>query len=248
MESTANENAGTRAVGSQSALLLLTDGRFPAGGHAHSGGLEAAVTHEGVRDIASLTAFLRGRAVTTGAVTAAFAAATCAALSAPPAPGSGASVAALLVQLDGELESRIPSPALRTVSRRLGRQMLRAGRTIWPSPALDELAVAIPRSPHQAVVLGSVAAAAGLDAFAAAAAAVYDAVASPATAAVRLLGLDPFAVHAVLASLGPELDALTASGASHASTPPAELPAWGAPLLDILAECHANWEVRLFAS
>jgi len=28
------------------ALLMLADGRFPSGGHAHSGGLEAAVVRE----------------------------------------------------------------------------------------------------------------------------------------------------------------------------------------------------------
>ncbi|MEU5777009.1 urease accessory protein UreF, partial [Streptomyces venezuelae] len=28
---------------SRAALLVLADGRFPAGGHAHSGGAEAAV-------------------------------------------------------------------------------------------------------------------------------------------------------------------------------------------------------------
>ena len=49
-------------------LLLLADGRFPAGGHAHSGGLEAAVARSRVRDLASLRAFLDGRLATTGLV------------------------------------------------------------------------------------------------------------------------------------------------------------------------------------
>ena len=235
---TAGIGAGER--GPLSALLLLTDGRFPAGGHAHSGGLEAAAALEGVRDLKQLTAYLRGRAATTGAVAAAFAAAACAALSDP-------ATAAVLGRLDRELEARMPSPTLRAVSRRLGRQLLRAGRAVWPSPGLDDLAAGFPRGPHQPVALGAVAAA-SLGAPAAAAAAVYDAVASPATAAIRLLGLDPFAVHAVLARLGPDLDALADAGAAHAHTPPADLPAWGAPLVDVLAECHARWEVRLFTS
>lgn len=31
---------------SRTALLILADGRFPAGGHAHSGGMEAAVASD----------------------------------------------------------------------------------------------------------------------------------------------------------------------------------------------------------
>jgi urease accessory protein len=126
--------------------------------------------------------------------------------------------------------------------------LLRTGRVVWPDPALDVLAAALPHGPHQPVALGGVAAVAGLGAPAAAAVAVHDAVVGPATAAVRLLGLDPFAVHAALARLGPQLDAVAAVGGSHAHTTPAELPAWGAPLLDILAERHVTWEGRLFAS
>ena len=60
------------------ALLLLADGRLPAGGHAHSGGLEAAVAAGRVHDLATLEAFLRGRLATAGLVAAAFAAAAAA--------------------------------------------------------------------------------------------------------------------------------------------------------------------------
>jgi len=58
------------------ALLLLADGRFPAGGHAHSAGVEAAVGDGRITDIASLTAFTEGRLRTVGLVDAAFAMAT----------------------------------------------------------------------------------------------------------------------------------------------------------------------------
>src|SRR6185312_15183722 len=64
--------------GATAALLLLADGRFPAGGHAHSGGVEAAVAAGGVHDLPTLESFLTGRAATVGAVAAAFCAATCA--------------------------------------------------------------------------------------------------------------------------------------------------------------------------
>jgi urease accessory protein len=65
---------------------------------------------------------------------------------------------------------------------------------------------------------------------------------------VRLLGLDPFAAHAALARRGEQLDALAARAARHADTAPEDLPAPGAPLLDVSNEHHATWEVRLFAS
>ncbi|HTX00309.1 MAG TPA: hypothetical protein VMD59_16130, partial [Acidimicrobiales bacterium] len=48
-------------------LLLLGDSRFPAGGYAHSAGIEQAVDEEIVHDIPSLESFLEGRLSTTGA-------------------------------------------------------------------------------------------------------------------------------------------------------------------------------------
>ena len=55
-------------------MLLLADGRFPAGGHAYSAGTESAVRYGDVTDLASLERYLRGRLATLGATDAAFAA------------------------------------------------------------------------------------------------------------------------------------------------------------------------------
>ncbi|WP_069812455.1 urease accessory protein UreF [Streptomyces sp. TP-A0874] len=224
------------------ALLLVADGRFPAGSHAHSGGLEAAVSAKQVWDTRSLEGFLRGRVATSGATTAAFTAAACA------GAGRGPGLPARIIELDAEFGARTPAPALRDTSRRLGRQLLRASRAVRPDPRLDALAGALPEGPHQPVVLGVTAAVLGLTPGAAAAAALHEAAAGPATAAVRLLGLDPYAVHSVLARLAPALDDLAVAATALADAPPAELPAYGAPLLDVSAEVHAAWEVRLFAS
>ncbi|MEU1094646.1 urease accessory protein UreF, partial [Streptomyces sp. NPDC005877] len=60
---------------SRAALLVLADGRFPAGGHAHSGGAEAAVRAGRVRDADGLAEFCRGRLHTAGLVAASLAAA-----------------------------------------------------------------------------------------------------------------------------------------------------------------------------
>jgi urease accessory protein len=220
------------------ALLLLADGRFPAGGHAHSGGAEAAVAEGRITDTATLAEFCRGRLHTAGLVAAALAAA--------------AAAGAELLALDEAADARTPSPALRTVSRRLGRQLLRAARTAWPAAALDQLAADRPRGAHQPVVLGATARAAGLTPLDAARAAAYESAGSPATATVRLLGLDPFQAAAVLARLAPDVDAVAEAAAAAAHLALTEgtgvLPAASAPLLDIAAERHAAWPTRLFTS
>jgi urease accessory protein len=210
---------------SLSALLLLADSRLPAGGHAHSGGLEEAVAAGRVASVADLALFLHGRLATAGLVAAAFATAA-----AGPSPD--------LADLDAELDARTPSPALRKASRAQGRALLRAGRAMWPLPTIREA--------HHAVALGVVARGAGLTPADAALVAVYGAVTGPASAAVRLLGLDPYAVQAVLAGLTADCDSTAAQATTMATS--GRLPAATAPLLDIGAERHAGWEVRLFAS
>ncbi|MEU8813110.1 urease accessory UreF family protein [Actinoplanes sp. NPDC048796] len=210
-------------------LLLLADGRLPAGGHAHSGGLEAQVSAGRVRDLDGLAGFLRGKLATSGLVAAAFAAAAC-----HRTPEN-------LADLDEGLDSRTPSPALRKASRAQGRALLRAGRAMWALPEIG-------REPHQPVALGVLARAAGLGPLEAAVAAAHGTVTGSASAGVRLLGLDPYAVHGLLARLAPDCDRVAASAAARAGDPVGDLPAAGAPLLDIGAELHATWEVRLFAS
>ncbi|GAA3780460.1 hypothetical protein GCM10022225_80950 [Plantactinospora mayteni] len=340
------------AVTGLATLLVLADGRLPAGGHAHSGGLEAAVTSGRLRDLAGLAAFLHGRLAGTGRVAAAFAAAACAAArpvddtvrkpahggagssggtpgdasadgasgdradggasgydadSGADSPGgtagdradggasgydadSGADSPAgtagdradggasgydadgragspggvagdradggaglsggvpsdggarsRIDALDQGMDARTPSPALRRASRAQGRALLRAGRAMWRvDPAI--------RNPHHPVALGVVAAAAGLSPAEAAVAGAYGTISGPASAAVRLLGLDPYAVHALLAELAGVCDRLAALAVAGADDPVDRLPADSTPLLEIGAEVHASWEVRLFAS
>jgi urease accessory protein len=214
---------------STATLLLLADGRFPSGGHAHSGGLEAAAQAGRVHDIASLETFLLGRLHTSGLVAAALTAAVCA--GADP------------VEADTAADVRTAAPTLRQVSRSQGRALLRAGRAIWPAPELEGL-----DGPHQPVALGLVARVAGLSVEQAALASSTGSISGPASAAVRLLGLDPYSVHAVLARLGSDCERIARQATLAADRPLRELPMASAPLLDISAADHATWEVRLFAS
>ncbi|AEB45608.1 urease accessory protein UreF [Micromonospora maris] len=227
--------------------LLVADGRFPAGAHAHSSGLEAAVAAGRVTDLATLDEYLRGRLTTAGLVAAAFAAAARQAAGLPPRSDGVHDRRLTLAQLDAELDARTASPAQRAVSRRQGRALLRAGREIWPAATFDDLP-ATPGGPHQPLALGLVGAAAGLDAAQVATVAVHATVTGSASAAVRLLGLDPYQVQALLVRLADACDATATRAARAAELPPRRLPAAAAPLADIHAEAHATWEVRLFAS
>jgi urease accessory protein len=275
------------------AALLLGDSRFPAGGHAHSGGIEPAVTAGTVRDLGSLELFVRGRLRTAGLVGAAMAAAACAGahrnaraerdLAQAPAAGPagvtgdgepGESAGTVLdhgfwLALDAEADARTPAPAQREASRRQGRALLRAARVAWPEAGWLVRLAALPGGagsgghrgrgagqgrgeyrggPHHAVVLGAAAAAAGCAPADAARIAAYQAAAGPASAAVRLLALDPMQATGVLARLSAEISQIAALGAGYADAPPAELPCPSAPALDLLAQTHFGAEVRLFES
>ena len=244
-------------------LLLLADSRLPAGGHAHSGGMEAATVAGLVGVADGLEGFLRGRLATAGLASAGLAAAAC---------GHAAEVAAgapaCWAGLDAEAAARTPSPAQRTASRVQGRALLRAARAAWPHPVLDSLAAGSglaadpaasgPAAPFHPVVLGACAWITGGTPGEAALIAATSAVTSPASAAIRLLGLDPLTVTGLLARLGPEAAAVAATAARAADQSPsgdrgaaarwARLPAPASPGLDLLAQRHAREEVALFES
>jgi urease accessory protein len=225
-------------------LLLLLDSRAPAGAHHHSGGMEAAVMTGLVTDLAGAEDFCLTRLRTSARVSAAFAAASCRLFI-----DERGGVPARLPLLDAEYEARIASEATRRASRELGRGLSRLLRSVIPEA---DLATAFSRcagpGPHQPLVLGAGVALAGGDPELAGRAAALGACAGPASAAVRLLGLDPFAIQAMLARLAPEVDACAAAAARAADLPPASLAADGAPALDLLADYHLTAEVRLFAS
>ncbi|MGH3880488.1 MAG: urease accessory UreF family protein, partial [Actinophytocola sp.] len=187
------------------AALLLADSRFPGGGHVHSGGLEEVVARGLVRTEDDLSPFLAGRLRAAGALAAVFAAA---------AAHAAARGADLWSTLDMELDARTPSAAQRAASRAQGRATARAVSVV---PIVDSrcgrslrvLLSATPR-PHHAIVLGAATAAFGGAPADAALAAAYLSVSGPASAAVRLLGLDPLRVNGVVTVLAPELRSVAA--------------------------------------
>ncbi|REE99344.1 urease accessory protein [Thermomonospora umbrina] len=252
-------------------MLLLADSRLPSGGHAHSGGLEPAASAGVVADVAGLESFLRGRLATSGLVAAAIAAAAHAcgpegwarldreADARTPSPAQrrasraqGRSLLravriawpdAVLGTLAGLNESgphhpvvlgaavAAQGPTTASSDDRHGATGGDLGTSSPPPPPYDD-------RPEDA----------GRGARAAALVAAYGAVTGPASAAVRLLGLDPLAVHRVLAGLADEIDAVAARAAACATGDPADLPAVSAPMLDVYAELHLRADLRLFES
>ena len=218
-------------------LLLILDSRSPAGAHNHSGGMEAAIDAGWVSDVAELAQFCRGRLYTTGLVAAAFAAASCRGWMA-------GWQAADWQQSDDELSARMPSAAVRTASRAMGNGLRRLLAVTVPETDLALPWSGIePPAPHHSLVLGAACALTGGSPDLAARAAALGTCTAPASAAVRLLGLDPYAVQGLLADLGPLISQI-----ADAATNAHELPDDSAPALDLLADVHLANEVRLFAS
>lgn len=226
------------------ALLFLADGRFPAGGHAHSAGAEAAVVDRRVIDVDSLAAFVAGRVRSVGLTDASLAAAT----AQRAARAGGDELGRVLRAVDDEAEARIAPPPLRTSSRRLGRQLARTAARCWPSPVLAALVDVAPGGAHQPVALGAVGVAAGISPAAIARLSLHHTAATPAHAALRLLGLDPYAVAALIADLAPVLDAVAADALAAAVGPLADLPARAGPVCELDAVEHATRELRMFVS
>ncbi|KWX22420.1 urease accessory protein UreF [Mycolicibacterium wolinskyi] len=211
-------------MSSLATLLTLADSRLPTGGHVHSGGVEEAVTSGLLTDIPTLHAYLVRRIRSHGLVAASLAVAVHSGALTPDAA-------------DAETDARTPAPAARDASRAQGRGLVRLARRVWPGERWAGLG---PR-PHLAVAAGAAGAAAGLRADQTALSVVYTTMTGSATAAQRLLALDPGDVAAVTFALS----ALCDSVAREATAGLADL---SDPLLDVLAQRHTERERPLFVS
>jgi urease accessory protein len=207
-----------------STLLTLADSRLPTGGHVHSGGVEEAVTSRLVVDLATLRAYLRRRIRTHGLVTASLAAAVHAGTLS-------------IDEADRETDARTPAPAARQASRAQGRGLARLARRVWPDHDWQPLGT----TPHLAVAAGAVGAASGLNPDQTALSVVYTTMTGSATAAQRLLALDPADVAALTFELAPLCEATAAEAGK-------ELADLSDPLLDVLAQRHSARERPLFVS
>lgn len=205
-------------------LYALADSRLPIGGHVHSGGVEEAVTSGLVRDLTSVEAYLRRRVATSGLVAASLAAAVCAG-------------ELTLGRADAEADARTLAPAARAASRAQGRGLLRLAKQVWPQAEWRSL----PSKPHLSTAFGAVGLACGAAPAEIAGVVVYTTLTGAATAAQRLLALDPADIAACTVRLAPVCDRAAAAAVTG-------LAALSDPLQDVLAERHPRRDMPLFAS
>ena len=217
-------------------LLTLIDQRLPSGGHIHSGGIEEAVAAGLVCDVSTLSEFLHVRLQSTGLVSAAIAAA------------SVGLTAQTSVELDMETDARLPSLTARALSRAQGRGLLRVARAAWAAPSAQLTWREVGERPHLPILLGCVARAAGLTSADSALAMAYLSVTGPATAAQRLLSLDPISVAVTTINMGDAISRVAEQADAAALGSFRDLPDLASVHLDLMVERHAARPNRLFAS
>jgi len=216
-------------------LALLADARLPVGAHTQSAGFEPAAVHGGLTP-AQVPAFVAGRMATVVAVEAGTAVvARHRALALPDLTGAD------LAEVEDAWAARTPSQALRQASRTLGRGYLRLARRLWPGEA--RLA-ALSRTPARPVVLGVVAALAGLDAPRLVRLCGHEDVATVGAAVLKLAPGDPADTAAWSLAAHPAIEALVTRTAGLRS--PEEIPAAAAPLVEHQSLLHARTPRRLF--
>ncbi|MGC4939425.1 urease accessory protein UreF [Kribbella sp. DT2] len=211
--------------------MMLADARLPTGGHTQSAGLEPAVRAGLGADgnkLEEIEQYARDRLRTVTRVE--------------------AGTAVVARQLLEELETlecawaaRVPSQVLREVSRRQGRAYLRLAGRVWPRVLLHLRADAeVPRP----IVVGVVAAINGLSAAQTARLIAYDDAQAVVAASLKLLPVDPAEAACWLTALHPDIEDLVADVADL--TRATDVPAYGAPLVDVFAQNHSIERMRLF--
>ncbi len=222
------------------ALLQLADGLFPAGGFAHSLGLETYVQAGLVKDRTDLEAFVRAHLEGSAGPSDAVAVAT------TVRRATGDDLEACLA-IDARLDAMRVVPEFSAASRQMGRQTLRVA-TAWTKDAwLEALAERVDAgtSPgHYAVAFGAAAGRAGVSADAATGAYLYATAAMLVNAALRLFSIGQLEGQRTLAELRPCIAGLAERAAA------AELDdMWSfSPGLELAGLRHAELHMRLFRS
>ena len=222
------------------AALQFADGLFPAGGFAHSLGLETYAQDGVVRDRTGLEAFVAAHLEGSAGPADAVAAAAAVGLA------RAADVTAWIA-LDERLEAMKAVPETREASRQMGRQTLRVAAALDPDPVLETLADAVGQGlapGHHAAVFGAALGRAGVEPEAAAAAYLHSTAVLLVGAGLRLIALGQLDGQRVLAAMRPRIARLARAAAT---APPADMWSFN-PGLELAGLRHATLDTRLFRS
>lgn len=217
------------------ASMLLADGRLPTGGHAHSSGLEPALAGGLLQS--QVPDFIRGRLETVGLVEAA---ATVVTRRWAVSEGS----AGELEDISRELLARTPSAPLREASIQLGRGLARLASRLWPQHPAVQMLMALPGHPMRPLALGVFTAASGMDDLQAARSCLYDDAQTVASAALKLLPVDPAEPVEWLLRAAPTIE--TVAAAAVAVEGVADIPATTGPLVEQWSLEHHARSRRIF--
>ncbi len=212
--------------------MLLADGRLPTGGHAYSAGLEPAMM-SGL-PASQVPEFLRTRATTSSRVEAGTA------VAARHAVLTGADIRAV----DVAWAARTPAPAVREASIAQARGYLRLALRLWPAASSLVQMRAASWSPCRPVVVGAIAAEAGLCADELVRVVIYDEAATAAGALLKLDPRDPAETTTWILDTCEYAEPQVASLA--AITEPAGIPGAGTPQSEEWAQRHSLATHRLF--
>ena len=221
-------------------LLQFSDGLFPAGGFAHSFGLETYVQDGRVRDRHDLETFVAAHLEG----------------SAGPADAAAVAIAVGIARrndpeewlaLDARLDAMKTVPEFRAASRQMGRQALRIAVGLGDDPFLARLARAVDderAAAHHGTVFGAAVGRDGADPERAAAAYLYATATLLVGAGLRLIALGQLDGQRVLAAMRARIERLARAAAA---TTVGDLWSFN-PALEIAGIRHAALDMRLFRS
>ena len=220
-------------MASQYLSLLLADGRLPTGAHTQSAGLEPALRH-GMR-LDQVPDYVQVRLATVTEVEASTAVvARHRWLSEPAQRGPS------MAEVDAAWRVRTLSDALREASDLLGRSYLRTASAVWNLDGLTQGGATWCRP----VVVGAVAAEAGLSAAATARLVAFDDVQTVIAAALKLVPFDPAQGVRWSAAAAGAAEQLVVRVSGHTCT--ADIPAHSAPQIEEWGQRHRTTERRLY--